>query len=198
MGMKKIEAKRAELKQRQAALAAFVATADKLQEALGKVQKLGDDAAKAYENMYQKKSQMAPLVAKLDTMGIKEFAQYKDHLTAICENKSFQDRLLPMAPMLKVVKDAQSEADTMLVAWLEKQAAAMPKEFKKGMTFQDYTLNRVWELTSDPFPSKNSDHKGDFAIWFETSFTSVKDGKTGTVQISKGDLLKYKLKFLRM
>ena len=198
MGMKKIAEKEAELRKKNQALETFLKTAATLQEALTKVQKLGEDAEKAYTAMYDKKKQMTPVIEKLDTHGIKEFEQYKAHLLAVATNKAFQDRLLPTAPLQKVVDTARSEVRTMLNEWLEKQASSMPKEWKKGMSFRDYDLDRVYELISDVEQAKNVNLKGDDALWFNTKFTDLKTGKEGTVNVSKGSLLKRKLKFLKM
>jgi hypothetical protein len=198
MGMKAIEAKRAELEKREDAMKVFVAAAGKLQEALSKVQKLGEDAHDAYVAMYDKKRDLLPAMTKLDTLGIKEFEQYKEHMVSICKNEAFKDRLFPFAPIQKVVTDARKETDKLMNDWLEKQAAAMPKVFKKGMTFRDYTQNRVFELTSDEEKAENDRLRGDDAIFVKTIVEYLATGKKSPLTISKGDLLKSKLKFLKV
>lgn len=198
MGMKKIEEKRKELVARRVSYEEFVAVVDKLRDQLEVIQKAGLAAKKAVADYEEQKKRLLPSVKRLDDLGIKEFSDYRASLEAICTDMAFRDMPLPLTPLKKVVDRAEDEMKKMLDEWLEKQSASIPKEFKKGMSFKDYTMGRVYELTTDEYKAANSNLPGDAGQWFDFKFTEIDSGKTGNGKMSKAMLLKNKVKFLKL
>ncbi len=161
----------------------------KLHERLTKLQELGQKQDKVIEALYAKKKKLSPAVEKIETHGIKEFEHYKKSLLAVCNNESFIDRPLPTKPLEKYVTQARKEADEMHKAWIDKQTIKMPKAIKKGMTFKDYKLNRIYEAVSGETKSKNPNLKGDAAVFVDCKWTDLKSGSTGGgYSVSRADL----------
>lgn len=168
------------------------------------LKKIHEAAAKqraAIEGLYAKKQKLVPIVQKIETHGIKEFESYKKSLLAICKSESYQDRPLPIAPLRKHVSEARKESSDLLKAWMEKQTAKMPKVIKKGMTFRDYRLDRVYEAVSGEKKSTNPNLSGEGAIFVDCKWTDLKTGKAGggALPMSREQLSpKNKVKFLKV
>jgi hypothetical protein len=198
MGLKTIEAKRAEFNKMRKSMNDFIDAAEALRSSTEKYQKLGEEAMKALENHFAQKNKLLPEVKKLETFGVKAFEDYKKSLIAICENRSFEDRPLPTTPLQRALMQAQEDLDKELQAWIDKQPASMPKEIKKGMTFKDGHLNRIWEVISDPYPAKNARLQGDDAIIVTAKWSEPETGKSGQTEVSKTFLTTGKMKFLKL
>jgi hypothetical protein len=198
MGIQKITQKQKELSDQQIVLRLFYEVADKLQASLTRVLKAGQENEEAWQKLFKQKEKLIPAIQNLPTVRVKEFEAYKDHMLDLCTTNSFAGELKPIAPLKKAVDNTAAEVQQMMSAWLEKQEAAMPKEWKKGMVFRDYTGWRVIELTSDAEKATNVNLQGDFALFYKFKFKSLKVDKEGTGTDSKGSLLKNKLKFIKV
>lgn len=201
MSLKKVQAKRDELTKKQEALASFVAIATKMTEALERIKKAEDEASKAHQDLHAKRLAMSTFAEKIETHGIKEFEQIKASMVAFCGGGAHQLRLLPLAPAKKVVDAAKKEHAEMLSAWFKKQAASVPKLLKKGMTFHDYTKDRIYEMLADEEPIAEADLKTgqrNGSTRLKTKYEELKTGKIQIEELMKEDFTTRTLKLLNI
>lgn len=200
MGMKKVLAKQQELRDRETSLREILEVIEGLAKQVQEIDEAGRKYQKLMEDMFQNRGKLLPKVEKIKTHDVKEFEHYKTHLKSICEGTTFSARTLPTAPLKKVVDELRKESSNLLNEWIKKHEATMPKELKKGMTFHDYSLNRIYECTSDEKKSTNINLKGDEARYADTTYTDLATGKQGGgYPMSYAALSpKAKVKFLKM
>lgn len=166
MGLKTIAALREELEKKAKALEAFELAAKTFVETHAKIQESHDNVQKAYENVEKLRTANHGKVMALDTLGIKEFEDYKKSLVQVYSHWG-PERPLPLKPLRDVVMKQQAAVNEAVKARVEKLAAAFPKEIKKGMVFKFEPTGVLWEITSEATESKNINLKGDAKIWYD-------------------------------
>ena len=192
MTIEKIEAKRKELEKKQDTLKAMIDLAEKLHQAIDRLQKSEAELTKAINDLYEKKSKLQPLVEKIETSGIKEFEQIKANMLAICSGRAMKDRLLPLDPAKRVVEAYRKEFFGEMDAWLRSLKAAMPKVFKRGMAFNDHTNHRVYVMLADEEKVEDKDLPNGFrpgAILLKMRYVVLKTNEKKDQVLDKRDFV---------
>jgi hypothetical protein len=158
MGLKAIKAMRDELWKKSEALGKFKDAASSFNEAHAKI-------AAAYDNVEKIRKENLAKVEGLDTLGIKEFEDYKKSLVAVYVG--FSNRPLPTKPLEDVIKRQSDALEQAVKERVAKLAASFPAEVKPGMVFRFEPTGALWEIKSGPTKSSNPNLKGDAALWYD-------------------------------
>ena len=158
MGLKKIAEMRAELRKKTDVLDQFMRLAKQYNETYAKI-------AASYEGLEKLRTENLAKVVALNTMGIKEFEDYKKSLVFVFAGMG--SRPLPTKPLEDVVNLQHDAVDAEVKERIAKLAASMPAEVKPGMVFRFDPSGVLWEITSGPEKSKNVNLHGDDQIWYK-------------------------------
>jgi hypothetical protein len=158
MGLKKIAEMRKELQKQADALRAFTSAAGQFIETHAKI-------AAAYEQVEKLRQTNLSKVNTLDTLGIKEFEDYKKSLVAVYSG--WGNRPLPVKPLEAVVERQRKAVDDAVHERVAKLAASFPSQVKPGMLFRFEATKLLWEITSDAQEATNPNLKGDDRTWFK-------------------------------
>jgi hypothetical protein len=181
MGMKTIEAKRAELQKQIDLREKFVRTAQALKDPLAKVEK-------GLNEIEAVRARIAKDIASMDTFGVKEFEDYRQSLQMIAlttqehlvQATRSVTRPLPTAPLDAVLKRGRDEIDKMMAQWVDKHVGSYPKEIKNGMTFKGPKGDILEILEVDKQTSHykvKQDYKGKQNVYrWPVSYFSVQAG----------------------
>jgi len=188
MGYKKIQEKRAELSKKIDVWETFLQAAREINRGLAEIEQ-------ATQKLTATKDKLGKTIAVLNTLGVKEFDDFKKSLLAVCVASG--TRPLPLKPVEQVVNDARAGLDKELDAWTEKLAAAFPSEIKVGMTFKDRKLGRIYEVVGDRELATNANLTGDDAIWYKCKMFEG-EKQLGTQSLSRSRLSpKHGVKFIK-
>lgn len=195
MGMKTIQRKQKEYKEKLALLQHFEAEVEKIDKAMATLERRVEKLNKAQEELYQLYGKVSRQVASIPTGGDRAFDQYKQQVIAYCEDPWASNEGPPKSRDLRSHVDRfRRDADAEHRRWMEGLEARWPREIKVGMVFRWYTTGDVWEVVSGPTHSTNPNLKGAERIWWKLR----KEGTNTVVDFNEDKLSpKNKWKFLR-
>jgi hypothetical protein len=158
MGLKKIAELRKEYWKQAEALSEFTKAAKQFSDTHAKI-------AAAYAQVEKLRDANKTKIEALDTLGIKEFEDYKKSLIAVYGG--WGNRPLPLKPLEDVIAKKKKEVDDAVRERVAKLAASFPSQIKPGMVFRFDPTGVLWEIKSGPEESKNPNLKGDAKIFYK-------------------------------